>query len=95
MISLVTILLLFYFLNTNKHYSGFALLSPFLLLPKESKVIQLKASRKCDKEIYWWNISTVKGKEKRRKEEDDKGLQGRGKEASQGPAVTLMDGWCG
>lgn len=51
MISLVTILLLFYFLNTNKHYGGFALLFPFLLLPKESKVIQLKASRKCDKEI--------------------------------------------
>lgn len=51
MISLVTILLLFYFLNTNKQYGGFALLSPFLLLPKESKVIQLKASRKCDKSI--------------------------------------------
>lgn len=47
------------------------------------------------KKSYQWNISTVKGKEKRRKEEDDKGLQGRGKEASQGPAVTLMDGWRG
>lgn len=64
-------------------------LSPLARRPEDYSI---NGAQKAWQKIHGWSTSPVKEKKKERKGED-KVLYRIGKEASRGPAVTLMDGW--
>lgn len=70
-----TSIVLFFF--KHKHCGGFSLPSPSLLLPKEPKVIQLKASRSVTKNPWMEYISVKEGKKKERRRIKDRREEGR------------------